>query len=80
MKETTALPWGLAAGLPVASSCHGDGVCGKCGVKVLAGAENLSAVGPVEQILRERLKLAPEVRVSCQTEVLGDITVDTSYW
>ena len=70
----------LAAGLPVASSCHGDGICGKCRVQVLQGAENLSQITGLEQILRDRLKVPREYRISCQTEVLGDILIDTSYW
>lgn len=74
------MPVLLAAGLPVASSCHGDGVCAKCRVVVIAGSENLSRVEGVEQMLRDRLKIPKDVRISCQTKVLGDVTIDTSYW
>lgn len=70
----------LKAGVPVASSCHGDAVCAKCRVTVVQGAENLSAINPAEQMLRDRLRLPREVRIACQTQVLGDVTVDTSYW
>lgn len=70
----------LDAGLPVASSCHGDGVCAKCRIVIVEGSENLSKINPVEQMLRDRLKIAREVRISCQTQVLGDIRVDASYW
>ncbi len=70
----------LAAGLPVASSCHGDGVCGKCRVQVLSGAENLSKVGTVEELVRDRLKTPRDYRLSCQAQVLGDVVIDTSYW
>jgi ferredoxin, 2Fe-2S len=70
----------LLAGLPVASSCHGDGVCAKCRIQILAGLENLSKPETIEQILRERNRLAKDIRISCQTRVHGDITVDASYW
>lgn len=70
----------LQAGIPVASSCYGDGVCGKCRLEVVQGKENLTGPETLEQILRERLSLAPGLRVSCQTQVLGDVTVDASYW
>lgn len=70
----------LKAGLPVASSCHGDGICARCRITIIAGMENLSQINPVEQILRDRLKIAREIRISCQTKVLGDITIDASYW
>jgi ferredoxin, 2Fe-2S len=70
----------LRANLPVASSCHGDGICGKCRVRVFAGAENLSQIGPLEELVRDRLKVPAEYRISCQTQVLGDILIDTGYW
>ncbi len=70
----------LAAGLPVASSCQGDGICAKCRIQIVEGAENLSPPNPREQILRDRLRIAREYRISCQTTVLGDIKIDASYW
>ena len=79
-RGSVLMPQLLNAGLPVASSCHGDGVCAKCRVHVVAGRENLSPLESLEQILRERNRLAPDVRISCQVKVLGDITIDTSYW
>ncbi|MGZ3721798.1 MAG: 2Fe-2S iron-sulfur cluster-binding protein [Bdellovibrionales bacterium] len=70
----------LLASLPVASSCHGDGICGKCRVRVLKGAENLSKIVPLEELVRDRLKVPVGFRISCQTQVLGDIEIDTTYW
>jgi 2Fe-2S ferredoxin len=70
----------LEAGLPVASSCHGDGVCAKCKITIVTGAQNLSAENDTELFLKEKNSIAKEVRISCQTQVLGDITVDASYW
>lgn len=70
----------LKAGLPVASSCNGDGVCSKCRIRVLEGLENLSHINTIEQNMRDRLKIAREFRIACQTEVLGDILIDTAYW
>ena len=70
----------LGAGLPVASSCHGDGICAKCRIQIIEGAENLSQINPRERILRDRLRIAREYRISCQTLVLGDVTVDATYW
>lgn len=70
----------LDAGLPVASSCDGDGVCAKCKVIVLAGAENLSTPNETENFLRESHGLNKNIRISCQTTVSGDIMIDTTYW
>ena len=70
----------LNAEVPVASSCHGDAVCGKCKVNVLEGAENLSPVTDAEQFRKEKLKLGSDIRLSCQAKVIGDIKIDTTYW
>jgi 2Fe-2S ferredoxin len=70
----------LEADLPVASSCDGEGVCAKCRLKIISGMENLSAPNDTELILKEQNSLSKDVRISCQVEVLGDVTVDASYW
>ena len=70
----------LKAGLPVASSCLGDGVCAKCRIIIIKGHEHLSPINALETLLRDRLKIAKEFRISCQTQVLGDIQIDASYW
>ena len=70
----------LDAQIPVASSCHGDGVCRKCTIHVVEGLANLSEKNQTELGLLERNPLAPNQRVSCQTEVLGNLKVDTGYW
>lgn len=70
----------LAAGLPVASSCGGDGVCSKCRIKIIEGQKNLSEPNDTELILKEQNNLSKEIRISCQVEVLGDVTVDVGYW
>jgi 2Fe-2S ferredoxin len=70
----------LNAGLPVASSCGGDGICSKCRVRIISGGENLSAESEHEKILREQNSIADGWRISCQTLVNGDIEIDTNYW
>lgn len=70
----------LTAEIPVASSCHGEGVCAKCRIKIISGQNNLSQPNDLELFLREKHSLAADLRISCQTQVLGDIQIDTSYW
>ena len=70
----------LSSLIPVASSCHGEAVCGKCIVQVTKGAENLSPENDDEIFLKERLHLKTNIRVSCQAQVLGDIEIDATYW
>jgi 2Fe-2S ferredoxin len=70
----------LKGGSPVASSCHGDGVCAKCRMTINKGMENLSAINDTEIFLREKFQLQKNQRISCQTFVNGDVEVDASYW
>ncbi len=76
----------LDAGLPVASSCGGEGICGKCRVRVLPGAsrpsdpEGLTPIEDKERFLIGRYNIEAGTRISCQAQVLHDVTVDTSYW
>ena len=68
------------AGVPVASSCQGEGVCAKCKIRILEGRENLSKENSTEADLREIHDLPSDERISCQTQVFGDIKVDARYW
>ncbi|MFN7729223.1 MAG: 2Fe-2S iron-sulfur cluster-binding protein [Bdellovibrio sp.] len=71
----------LGAEVPVASSCHGDGVCGKCRLEIVQGAESLSARNEAEEFLAERFGLKKNQRVSCQVVVgTQDLIIDATYW
>lgn len=70
----------LDAGLPVASSCDGEGVCAKCRLQIIEGSENLNRPNQLEEFLAERYDLKKGVRISCQCEVLGDVKVHATYW
>lgn len=70
----------LDAEIPVASSCNGDGICAKCRVEVLEGAENLSPLTQQESFLKEKFELGSNIRVSCQCQVFGDVRITTGYW
>lgn len=66
------------AGVPIASSCNGDGVCGKCVILVEKGL--LLAPNAVEQKLQEKYDLESGQRISCQCTVVSDIRITTTYW
>ena len=70
----------LAADIPVASSCGGDGVCGKCRLEITDGINQLSPATTDEDFLKQKLKIEKNFRISCLTQVLGDIEVRASYW
>lgn len=66
--------------IPVASSCKGEGVCAKCKVKIVEGLGNLSPPSEKEVFLAEKLSFKATERLSCQAKVLGEISIDTTYW
>jgi 2Fe-2S ferredoxin len=71
----------IEAGLPIASSCGGNGICGKCKVNVILGADKLSKMTEEERLCLERNLGHPDTqRLSCQCEISGDILIDTDYW
>jgi ferredoxin len=68
------------AGLPVASSCSAEFICGKCNMRVVAGEANVSAQTEPERRLLRREKQPETDRISCQALVEGDCSVTTRYW
>lgn len=71
----------LEAGLPVASSCRGDGVCAKCRLHVLSLEANATTpIEPLEKRLLAKTKAESDERLACQTKVLGLVEVDADYW
>lgn len=65
------------AQIPIASSCGGEGVCAKCFVQILSGAENIS---PLTSIENKFDSASLNYRLSCQAQVSGDVLLDTTYW
>lgn len=68
------------AGLLVQQHCGNVAVCGWCRMHVLAGAEHCSQPERAERFLMQREEFGKEERASCQTQIMGDIVVTTSYW
>lgn len=69
-----------AAGLPIASACGADGICGRCGVLVLEGAERLPPESPDEARVKRRNRVPAEERLACRVAPRGDVTIRTGYW
>lgn len=68
------------AGLPVASACGADGLCARCGVRVLAGADALPGESPQEAEAKRHNRVDPELRLACQVVPAGDLEVTAPYW
>jgi ferredoxin len=64
----------LYRGLRVLFNCGGKAQCRSCAVLVTAGEENLSPRTPLEVIRVP--KPAARMRLACQANVRGDVTVD----
>lgn len=61
-------------------NCFGNGLCGTCHIHVKKGMENCSPKTTIEKIRLSYALFAigheDEVRLSCQTRVLGDVEVE----
>ena len=75
---STILDAVLAAGLPIARACGADGLCGRCGVRVLAGEIDAESDG--ETTTRRRNRIDPALRLACRARLRGDVEVTASYW
>ena len=75
---TTLFQATRAAGLPLGSSCDGEGICGRCGLRLLAGA--LSPPGAREERVKRDNDVEPGLRLSCHARILSDVVVTTDYW
>lgn len=67
-------------GLPLARGCSGAALCGRCGVRVLGGAEALSPEDPEETKTKRRNRVPATLRLACRARVEGDVEVTASYW
>ncbi len=83
---TPLLQAARSLGVDIDSVCGGRGLCGRCQVLLAEGdfakhgvtsrAENLSPFGAVEREYSCHQPLAPGRRLSCSTQVLGDVVID----
>jgi ferredoxin len=77
---TTLLDAVVAAGLPIARSCGAEGICGKCALRIIAGAGALGPEADGETRIKARNRVDPELRLACRARVVGDVTATASYW
>ncbi|RLE51318.1 MAG: ferredoxin, partial [Candidatus Methanomethylicota archaeon] len=72
---STILDAAIKVGVDLSSICKGIGVCGKCQVVVVEGAENLSPLTDSEKRHLSDEKIGLGYRLGCQARVYGDIIV-----
>lgn len=69
------------AGLPIASSCGSDGICGRCAVRVGAEAGRLSVETSGETRVKRDNRVDPSDRLACRARLEGgEVSVTASYW
>jgi adenylate cyclase len=71
----TVLEISRGAGIPHASVCGGRGRCSTCRVRVGAGLDELPSPSPEEQRVLKRVRVAPNVRLACQTRPTRNLEV-----
>jgi len=77
-EDETLLDVARRTGAPLGNSCGGVGICTRCRVRILAGAESLSPPTSVES--RFSRDFAADERMACQAVVQGECEVTTTYW
>ena len=70
-KDQTILQASLASGIPHYHDCGGQARCSTCRILVQTGMDQLSSVNEKEAALRKVLPFPENVRLACQTYVLG---------
>ncbi|MGA7937369.1 MAG: adenylate/guanylate cyclase domain-containing protein [Kovacikia sp.] len=68
----TLLDISLEAGIPHTHVCGGNARCSTCRVLITEGLECCGPRNAAEQDLAQRLHFTPEVRLACQTELVGE--------
>ncbi|MCB0376881.1 MAG: (2Fe-2S)-binding protein [Bdellovibrionales bacterium] len=69
----------LAHDIPVASSCGGDGICGKCRMMVFPTSP-LEPASEAEHTTLNKANAHPGERLSCQVYLDDNAMVETTYW
>lgn len=72
--------------IPIASSCQGKQVCGRCAITVTKGIEHLNQTSEIEKKLAEKynwdLESSSPTRAACIAcfEKDGETVIKTTYW
>ncbi|MBN2146169.1 MAG: DUF4445 domain-containing protein [Anaerolineales bacterium] len=69
----TVLDVAQRAGIVLNATCGGEGVCGRCIIRVMAG--QVSGYTPAENDLLGDELLQSGLRLACQTVILGDVRI-----
>jgi 2Fe-2S ferredoxin len=68
------------AGLPIASACAANGLCARCGIRVIKGGGSVSSETDTESTAKRVNRIDPELRLACMATLSGDVTITATYW
>ncbi|CAN1211039.1 Guanylate cyclase domain-containing protein [Tumidithrix helvetica PCC 7403] len=74
-KADTVLYAALAFGIPHIFACGGNARCTTCRIRILEGQENCCPRTELEAELANKLGFPNDIRLACQTKVVGDVKV-----
>ncbi|UCE85725.1 MAG: (2Fe-2S)-binding protein [Deltaproteobacteria bacterium] len=77
---TTLLEAARRASLPIARACGADGICGRCGMEILAGADGLPPETRRELDAKRRNRVPEHQRLACRVAPTSAVAVTTPYW
>jgi len=73
---TSLLDAAQEAGVAVPTSCGGKASCHLCKVKILDGFDAISPMQYTEESALGNVFFITHERLACQTQVIGDVTLD----
>jgi ferredoxin len=79
-RGTTLLDAVRGAGLPMASACGAQRLCGRCGLEILDAAAPLCAESEEERRAKQRNRADPRSRLACCVSLETDTVVRAPYW
>lgn len=79
-ENETLLDAARRAGAPIGNACGAVGICARCKVRVVDGAERLSPPTSIESRFGGQRGFAQDERMACQAVVLGECSITTDYW
>lgn len=62
-------------GVPIDTVCGGRAQCGRCLIRVLAGAERMNRPAAPERSRLQALGAGPDHRLACQSYTRGDLEI-----
>lgn len=74
-EHSTILKATLEANINHTHACGGRAKCSTCRVSIMEGIENCNPRNDAEQQIADKLNFPAEIRLACQTKIIGDISI-----